>query len=186
MYSSADHVTDAFNPRMEAELQGVDVPTAHFRLDDDDAMGCRMIERIEASLILAPLVRVVSYPRGLYLAWADGRAYLIREHFPCIGIGLTFLNPPGLIRNPYQCRHADLPNTHAVFSDPLPFAYIHSAHASSDTLARQGRKLRKHVAQAPGFGTIAYRKGLVRDLAQEFPDFPIPILKDIIRQADSI
>jgi hypothetical protein len=38
----------------------------------------------------------------------------------------------------------------------------------------------------PNFGTPAHRRSLVRDLTQEFPDFPIPTLKEIIREVDSV
>jgi hypothetical protein len=41
--------------------------------------------------------------------------------------------------------HPDLPDTRAMFSDPGPFAYVRTAHAGSDTLPRQGRKLRRNL-----------------------------------------
>lgn len=186
LYSSADHVTSAFNPYIETMLEGVDVPTAHFRLDDDDALCSSMVARIEASLAFSDRVRVVSYPNGLYLSHQEGNSYLLREHFPFVAIGFALLNPPGLIQNPFQCRHIVVQRNMTTYSDPTPASFIHSAHASSDTRGAQARKFAKMLTDQPGFDTPRYRKSLAASLRAEFPGCTIDSLKTLIRQASEI
>jgi citrate lyase gamma subunit len=186
LYSSAEHVTNAFNPHIEKLLEGVDVPTAHFRLDDDDAMSCNMVARIEASLAMSGMVRVVSYPNGLYLTHQEGNSYLLREHFPFVAIGFALLNPPGLIQNPYQCGHTIVQRNYTTFSDPTPASFIHSAHDSSDTRGAQARKFAKMLSGQPGHNTLRYRKSVAASLKAEFPGCTIESLKDLIKQASEI
>ena len=38
LYREAEHVTYAFNPRMQELVDGIEGPTAHFRLDDADEL----------------------------------------------------------------------------------------------------------------------------------------------------
>lgn len=186
LYSSADHVTSALNPYIETMLQGIDVPTAHFRLDDDDALCSTMVARIEASLVMSKTVRVVSFPNGLYLSHQGGNSYLLWEYFPFVAIGFAFLNPPGLIQNPFQCRHTIVQRNYATFSDPTPASFIHSAHESSDTIGAQARKFGKMLVDQPGHGTLRYRKLIAASLRTEFPTFTIDSLKTLIRQASEI
>jgi Putative rhamnosyl transferase len=184
LYSNEPHVTDALNPRIAELVAGIDGPTAHFRLDDDDALGWSYTARLEAALALSPLVSAVTYPTGLYLSYQEGVPHLLPEHQPCIGIGLAFLNPPGTIRNPYQCQHLKLPQSTPVFSDPVPLAYIHTAHASSDTRGRQARKFRNMLALAKSETTMEDLRRIRAGLRQEFPGITVRSLKDLIRLAD--
>lgn len=186
LYSSAEHVTYALNPHIEKMLDGIDVPTAHFRLDDDDAMSCNMVARIEAALPLSDRVRVVSFPNGLYLTHQEGNSFLLREHFPFVAIGFALLNPPGLIQNPFQCSHTIVQRNYPTFSDPTPASFIHSAHESSDTRGGQGRKLARMLNGQPGHNTLRYKKSVTASLMAEFPGCTIDSLKDLIRQASEI
>jgi hypothetical protein len=186
IYGDGQHVTDVFNPWMQTQVAGIEVPTAHFRLDDDDAIGQNMTARLEAATALAPLARIVTYPSGLYLSHQEGESYLLREYFPNIGIGMAFLNMPGQIQNPYQCQHVAVSRSNATFSDPVPLAYIHTAHASSDTLGRQALKFRKMLAAAHDRNAPGNIKRIRVGLRQEFPGVTIESLKALIAQASAI
>ena len=186
LYGDGQHVTDVFNPWMQEQVAGIEGPTAHFRLDDDDAIGQNMTARLEAATALAPLVRIVTYPSGLYLSHQEGQSYLLREYFPNIGIGMAFLNMPGQIQNPYQCQHVAVSRSNPTFSDPVPLAYIHTAHASSDTLGRQALKFRKMLAAAHDRDEPGNLKRIRTGLRQEFPGVTIEALKALIAEASAI
>lgn len=186
IYGDGQHVTEIFNPWMQNALAGTEGPTAHFRLDDDDAIGQNTTARLEAATALAPLVRIVSYPSGLYLSHQEGESHLLREYFPNIAIGFAFLNMPGQIQNPYQCQHVAVSRTTPTLSDPVPLAYIHTAHASSDTLGRQALKFRKLLAEAHDRDAPGNLKRISVGLRQEFPGVTIEALKALIAQASAL
>lgn len=186
LYSSAEHVTHPFNEWMEKAVAGNSEVTAHFRLDDDDALGKSMIGRLEAATALAPMVRVVSWSRGLYLTHKDETPYLLNEHFPFIGLGMAFLNQPGQILNPYQCKHVQVSSVYPAFVDPGPTVWIHSAHGASDTRARQDKKFRTILAANPEHDSDAARTRIRKQVKAEFPSFTPDSLKDIIRRASEI
>jgi hypothetical protein len=167
-------------------VAGIEGATAHFRLDDDDAIGQNLTARLEAATALAPMVRIVTYPSGLYLSHQEGESYVLREFFPNIGIGMAFLNMPGQIQNPYQCQHVAVSRSVPTFSDPVPLAYIHTAHASSDTLGRQALKFRKMLAAAHDRDAPGNLKRIRMGLRREFPGVTIEALKALIAQADAI
>ena len=186
LYGDGQHVTNVFNPHMQTMVAGIKGPTAHFRLDDDDAIGQNMTARLLAATALAPLVRIVTYPSGLYLSHQQGESYLLREYFPNIGIGMAFLNMPGQIQNPYQCQHVAVSRSTPTFADPVPLAYIHTAHASSDTLVRQETKFRKMLAVAHDRDAPGNIKRIRVGLRREFPGVTIEALKALIAQASVI
>jgi hypothetical protein len=186
LYGDGQHVTTVFNPWMRERVAGIEGPTAHFRLDDDDAISQNMTARLQAATALAPLVRIVTYPSGLYLSHQQGESHLLREYFPNIGIGMAFLNMPGQIQNPYQCQHVAVSRSTPTFSDPVPLAYIHTAHASSDTLGRQGTKFRKMLAAAKDRDAPGTLKRIRLGLRREFPGVTIEALKALIAQASAI
>jgi hypothetical protein len=186
IYGDGQHVTDVYNPRIAEMVAGIEGATAHFRLDDDDAIGQNLTARLEAATALAPMVRIVTYPSGLYLSHQEGESYLLREFFPNIGIGMAFLNMPGQIQNPYQCQHVAVSRSVPTFSDPVPLAYIHTAHASSDTLGRQALKFRKMLAAAHDRDAPGNLKRIRMGLRREFPGVTIEGLKALIAQADAI
>jgi hypothetical protein len=186
LYSSAENVTDAFNPHIAKMIEGVDVPTAHFRLDDDDAIAKTLVARLEAALDLVPKVRVVSFPSGILLQRQGDTSYVIREHIPYIGLGLAFLNPAGVVHNPYQCSHLEVHRRFRTFTDPDQVAYIHSAHGSSDTVARQGRRMKKMIAEQRDHDTDQYKRSITRSLRAEFPGLTINSLRDLIKQASEL
>jgi hypothetical protein len=65
-------------------------------------------------------------------------------------------------------------------------AYIHTAHASSDTLGRQALKFRKMLAAAEDRDAPATIKRIRMGLRQEFPGVTIEALKALIAQASAI
>jgi hypothetical protein len=186
LYSEAEHVTYAFNPRMEELVTGIEGPTAHFRLDDDDAIGQNFTARLEAATVLAPLVRIVTYSSGLFMWHQNGESYLLPEYFPNVSVGMAYLNMPGQIHNPYQCQHTAVSRSTPTFADPVPVAYIRSAHASSDTAIKQEKRFAKILAAAEDRDAPATVKRIRNALRQEFPGFTMDSLKELMAQASAI
>jgi hypothetical protein len=186
LYSEAEHVTYAFNPRMQELVADIEGPTAHFRLDDDDAIGRNFTARLAEATALAPLVRIVTYSSGLFLWRQDGESYLLPEYFPNVSVGMAFLNMPGQIHNPYQCQHVAVSRSTPTFADPVPLSYIRTAHASSDTVGRQANKFARMLAAAQDRDSPASIRRIRTRLRQEFPGLTMESLKDLIRQADAI
>jgi hypothetical protein len=186
LYSEAEHVTYAFNPRMQELVEGIDGPTAHFRLDDDDAIGRNFTARLQAATALAPLVRIVTYSNGLFLWQQDGESYLLPEYFPNVSVGMAFLNMPGQILNPYQCQHVAVSRSTPTFADPVPMSYIRTAHDSCDTVGRQAIKFRKKLAAAPDRDAAANIRRIRTGLRREFPGVTIEALKELIREVAAV
>ena len=141
---SAEHVTFALNPWIEKQAVVQNHRTAHFRLDDDDAIASHFIENIRATMGGVPDHTLISLPSGLYLTNDGGEVQLLAKFQPYIAIGLTIINPPGHIANPYQMSHSQYYRNVPSLMLPNEFAYIHTAHGQSDTLSVQGKRRQQH------------------------------------------
>lgn len=186
VYSDADHVNHAFNPWQEAQTAGLNFATAHFRLDDDDAISRGTIDRIANACNLAPHVGILSFPRGLHVSYMEQRAHIIREYTPFIAIALSYLNMPGQIRNPYMGNHVELHKLDRSLIDPMPWTYLHTAHDSSDTLVRQPRRIQKFAASDPDYDTPKGRNVIAKILRKEFSGLTVEVLEDIMRIAKGL
>lgn len=140
LYDIADHVTYAINPWLEKQTVVQNHRTAHFRLDDDDALASHFIASLRHQLSFLPDYTLISMPLGLYLTDDGTEAKMLAKFEPYIAIGLSIINPPGLIQNPYQMRHAQQYKNVPSFMQPSIFSYIHTAHRYSDTQAAQRKK----------------------------------------------
>lgn len=186
LYSDADHVTYALNPWIEAETADIKTKTVHFRLDDDDAICAQMVAMLKRDAKAARPDELLTYPRGLFLASMDGDAYLLRKFEPYIAIAWAFVNAPGQVRNPYQGKHGSHHTLVPSMMDPGPFAYIHVAHESSDTRARQGRKLRKAIDFDPWHANDRARVRMRSIVRKAFPSFTLEQLESIITNAPGV
>lgn len=104
--------------------------TLHFRLDDDDAICAEMISLLRCSTPPARHHELVTFPRGLYLTYHDGRPYLLRRFEPYVAIAWVFVNEPRQIRNPYQGAHGTHCKNLPSMMNALPYAYLHVAHGA--------------------------------------------------------
>jgi hypothetical protein len=116
----------------------------------------------------------------------EQRAHIIREYTPFIAIALSYLNMPGQIRNPYMGNHMELHKLDRSLIDPMPWTYLHTAHDSSDTLARQSRRIQKFVASDPDYDTPKGRNVIGKILRKEFSGLNAEVLEDIMRIAKGL
>lgn len=115
--------------------------TLHFRLDDDDALASDFIATLRKHMPHVPDHGLISRPSGLLLIQTAEGAELLTKFEPNIAIGFALVNPPGHIHNPYDLKHGGHYRIAPSLVLPGPLAYIHTAHAQSDTIAAQKRKL---------------------------------------------
>ena len=142
VYSKAPHINDAIDPWIKKQKAVHDRRTLHFRLDDDDALSADFIATLRRHMPGVPDHGIISRPAGLFLMDSAEGPQLLAKFEPYIAIGFAVVNPPGTIRSPYNLNHAKYFRQVPALSLPGPFAYIHTAHAQSDTIAAQERKLR--------------------------------------------
>lgn len=186
VYSDVDYVVRAFQPWQQQQTAGLTYATAHFRLDDDDAIGASVIDRIAAACDLAPHVGILSFPRGLHVSYWDDKVHLMREYAPYIAIALCRIGVPGQLRVPYVGKHLELHRNDRSLLDPLCHAYLHTAHESNDTRARQSRHIRKMIEGDPQYDTPAGHRSVDEILKSEFPGFSRARLEEIMRAAARI
>lgn len=115
--------------------------TLHFRLDDDDALASDFIATLRRQMANVPDHALITRPSGVLLVDTAEGPELLAKFEPNIAIGFAIVNPPGHIRNPYNLKHGAHYRTVPALSLPGPLAYIHTAHAQSDTIAAQWRKI---------------------------------------------
>lgn len=115
--------------------------TLHFRLDDDDALASDFVATLRSHMPNVPDHGLISRPSGLLLIQTAENAELLAKFEPNIAIGFALVNPPGHIHNPYDLKHGGHYRIAPSLVLPGPLAYIHTAHAESDTIAAQKRKL---------------------------------------------
>ncbi|MEO0654202.1 MAG: glycosyltransferase [Pseudomonadota bacterium] len=186
LYSDAAHVTDAINPAMGDMTAGIKENTVHFRLDDDDAICSDMVARLRARAPHAQPDELITYPNGFYLTHWDGAPHLVRKFEPYIAIGFAFVNRPGQIRNPYQCKHGSHYRLVPTSMDPRPYAYIHCAHPSSDTRDAQDRKFRNALKHDVHYGSERARNRIASTVQRRFPGFTLEGLEALISNAPGV
>lgn len=109
---------------------------------------------------------------------------LLAKFEPYIAIGFAIVNPPGTIRNPYHLMHGKHYRYVPSLSLPGPFAFIHTAHVHSDTIAAQRGKLaRARADHALYFGDRPRR--FKQAIAQQFDGKNASHFLTIIRHAPS-
>ena len=143
VYETADHITHAINPWMTRQDAIHDNRTLHFRLDDDDALSTDFVATMRQHIDRVPEGAIISRPTGLFLMNSSDGPQLLAKFEPYIAIGFAIVNGPGKIHNPYALQHGGHYRIAPSLSLPGPLAYIHTAHAQSDTVEAQARKLKK-------------------------------------------
>lgn len=119
-------------------------PTADYiattRLDDDDAIACDLLARIEqlcaqvlACGVVVPPV-VLAFNNGLFLERsADGvRVYGVSQKTP-LGIGLTLLAPRGLRQTIFTRDHRAVGAYWNCITDAVTPSFIRSVHRDNDS-----------------------------------------------------
>lgn len=158
--------------------------TLHFRLDDDDALASDFIAMLREQMAKVPDHALITRPLGLLLIDTHNGPELLAKYEPSIAIGFAIVNPPGHIRNPYDLKHGNHHRMVPTLSLPGRLAYIHTAHAQSDTIAAQWRKLnnaRAEHAQYFGDRPRRFKQAIERHFGGRKPSHFL----DIMRRAPS-
>lgn len=158
--------------------------TLHFRLDDDDALACDFIATLREHMGNVPDHALISRPSGLLLIDTPQGPELLAKFEPYIAIGFAIVNPPGHIHNPYNLKHGGHYRLVPSLSLPGPLAYIHTAHAQSDTIAAQGRKL-NHARAEHGLYFGDRPRRFKQAVEQQFGGRKPSHFLDIMRRAPS-
>ncbi|MFI0397403.1 glycosyltransferase [Paracoccus jiaweipingae] len=185
VYDTASHITHAIDPWMQRQDAVKRTRTVHFRLDDDDALSTDFVATLREHLDRVPDRAIITRPNGLFLINTPEGPELLAKFEPYIAIGFAIVNPPGLIHNPYALQHGGHFRTVPSLMLPGPFAYIHTAHAESDTREAQSRKL-KHARNEHQrlFGRMPRRFRL--GVRRQFNDFRPEYFHRIIQAAPSV
>ncbi|MFA5581029.1 MAG: glycosyltransferase [Paracoccaceae bacterium] len=184
IYETASHITYAIHPWMERQPIIQQHRTAHFRLDDDDALSSDFIATIRSHMQGVPNRCIISMPNGLFLVHADKGPELLAKFEAHIAIGFTLVNDPGVIHNPYALRHgAHYQNVPSLML-PEPMGYIHTAHNFSDTIRAQQRKIQNaREAHESRFGNKPRRFKMA--VARHFGGHKPPHFHKIIAEVPS-
>jgi len=184
VYSKAAHISGAIDPWIKKQKVVHDRRTVHFRLDDDDALSADFIATLRKHMDEVPDHAIISRPSGLFLIDSAEGPQLLAKFEPYIAIGFAIVNPPGTIRNPYHLMHGKHFRYVPSLSLPGPFAFIHTAHTHSDTIAAQRGKLaRARADHATYFGDRPrrFKQSIERQFGGRKPSHFI----DVMRRAPS-
>lgn len=180
LYSDATNVSEVFNTKMEQMVAGATRNCVHFRLDDDDAISCRVVQKLYDYADFTKDHGVIHFPNGIYLHGSGDKAVMMREYAPHTAIGFAFVNPPDLIKNPYQCGHVQYPKKvpNVAVSDICGF--VHAAHSANDTNFQQTRVYNRILAADPNHSTPRNMRDMEASLKRDFPQFTVDGLKRAI------
>lgn len=178
--SDAPRVHEALNEKISDIVNNTDRRTAHFRLDDDDAIGAHVIDNIYKNIDTLPKNGIITFPRGLFLMQTDTELHLVRKFEDQIAIAFAFINDPGEVRNPYSCDHRTYYQNVSSLTIAERFSYIHCAYESCDTEPAQKRKLKKAISQDTKYQEERAVRRINRILSREFPTLPRERLEEIM------
>ncbi|MEJ2028530.1 MAG: glycosyltransferase [Maritimibacter sp.] len=173
LFSKFPSIQRTCNKYIRAELADAKERSVHFRLDDDDAMSRHVIGKLRRDAEILPSSTHISYPSGFLLAPVDEAYKLIRKNEPHIAIGWGVVFDPGEENTPYSFRHGAYHRNNPSFVDPRGVHYIHTAHAFSDTVDNQARKVKQAISQDNGFGTEGGDARTAELIADAFPGFTV-------------
>lgn len=185
VYETATHITIAIDNWIARQPEVQDQRTLHFRLDDDDALSTDFIATLAEHIDHVPDGAIISRPSGLFLIHSDEGPELLAKFEPNIAIGFAIVSPPGAVLNPYTLKHGGHYRIAPNLNLPGPLAYIHTAHAESDTREAQARKLKKARAEHQGlFGNQDRRFRLA--VRRQFNDLRPEHFLRVISRAPSL
>lgn len=163
--------------------------SVHFRLDDDDALSIRYIERLrEISRVLSPSTHI-TFPTGILLfpAGTDGPTgtSMVRQQL-LTAQGLATVNGGAFQKNPFQMMHGAVWTRWPVVSDPRIVGYIRVQHFENDTLARQDRVIGALQVERASRRAARHAATVDRVLAEAFPWIDRPTLDGLLARCEAV
>lgn len=120
-------------PFMQEATKGATVQSAHFRLDDDDALPATYIARLRRDAERVDTGGLVCYPSGI-LGFLDGpRARHGFRHISYHAQGLARIAGPGMVRSPLHMQHKQMGNLVPSFVDPSFVGFHFTQHGVNNT-----------------------------------------------------
>lgn len=120
------------------------VQSAHFRLDDDDALPATFIARLRRDAERVDTGALICYPKGI-VGFLEGNQ--ARHGFRSISYhaqGLARIAGPGMLRSPLHMQHRDMGNHVPSYLDPTFVGFHFTQHGVNNT---------------KGFGAIVHEGG---------------------------
>lgn len=165
------HVDEAVNPRLaeycEASKAGL---ITTFRIDDDDAVSCRYIERLKAR-VLPEESSILTFPKTLAVFRDfDGNLGVTQNLMYCTGIGLARVISKEAIRSPYAMNHQNVWRHNPTISDPTFVCNLRSYHFHNDTTRNRDKNVRKMIEnRGDQYGSLHDMQHIDASLKKEFP-----------------
>ncbi len=120
-------------PFMQETTEGGTVRSAHFRLDDDDALPATYIERLRRDAERVDTGGLVCYPYGV-LGFLDGqRPRHGFRHISYHAQGLARIAGPGMLRSPLHMQHKQMGQLVPSYVDPTFVGYHFTQHGVNNT-----------------------------------------------------
>lgn len=124
----------------DAEQDGGGDYFTSFRLDDDDMLDTRFIERVRGRAVKLAKVKddgapvVMSFNRGLYLKIGQQKNHIFDavERTP-LSVGTAMITPVGAQENVYSRNHRKLPAFFASYSDVDAASWLRTIHRDNDS-----------------------------------------------------
>ncbi|WP_431298480.1 glycosyltransferase [Tabrizicola sp. BL-A-41-H6] len=110
------------------------IQSAHFRLDDDDAVPSSYIARLKRDADRVDTGGLVCYPSGV-VGFLDGQQ--AKHGFRSISYhaqGLARIAGPGVLRSPLHMQHRDMGNHVPSYVDPTFTGFHFTQHSVNNTL----------------------------------------------------
>ncbi len=110
------------------------IRSAHFRLDDDDALPASYISRLRRDADRVDTGALICYPSGV-VGFLDGRQ--AKHGFRSISYhaqGLARIAGPGVVRSPLHMQHRDMGNRVPSYVDPTFIGFHFTQHSVNNTL----------------------------------------------------
>lgn len=169
--------------------------TVQFRIDDDDALGVEVIERLRKDGEILPERTLISYPRGV-TSFLDGEIARCTVQFKAyIAIGLATVNGPGDYRNPFLMQHRKAFLKRPSFVDPSFSAYIYTLHSVNNTLGYDNapsptsvgrRSVERVLRNTPQLSKDTIADEAIEALATGFPYMSGKKLNGIVERASHL
>ena len=157
-----------------------------FRIDDDDALSIKYIERLRHWAAHVPHRTILTMPKGLMLFDDQTGIHCHPMYRNLTGAGYAFYTSGATRKTAFSFAHIASGRRIPYVSDPTIHSFIQTFTASSDTAFRAPRKIRKFL-EASGVraddDTTDEVKGI---LESHFPHLDLTSLKKIQAEAQGL